>query len=57
MSSLLARMLLLPSALLALSAGFVAGDVLEPRQTTIAAPISFAPDQNWDGIGRSERVR
>ncbi|KAH9835972.1 putative peptidase A1 family protein [Teratosphaeria destructans] len=41
---------LLPSALLAISVGFAFGVNVEPRATTLPAPISFAPDGNWDGI-------
>ena len=51
-----ARMLLLPTAVLALSLGHVlATPLLEARDntTTVAAPISFTPDENWDGIDGS----
>ncbi|KAF2769065.1 acid protease, partial [Teratosphaeria nubilosa] len=38
------------SALLAISACYALGVKIEPRATTLPAPISFAPDENWDGI-------
>ncbi|KAK4539114.1 hypothetical protein LTR36_001469 [Oleoguttula mirabilis] len=53
MPSLVHHMLLLPSALLALSVSHALGAVLETRQsnsTTVPAPIAIAPDENWDGI-------
>lgn len=56
MRSFLERMLLLPSALLALSASHALGAMLEARNsdsTSTPPPISFAPDENWDGIDGS----
>lgn len=52
MSSLFQRVLLLTSALLAITASPVVAYSLEPRQaaSNLPAPIAVAPDQNWDGI-------
>ena len=53
MPSFLERILLLPSALLALSLSHALGAAVEARDaksTTVPAPISYSPDQNWDGI-------
>ena len=48
-------MLLLPSALLALSVSQAVADILEERAAndTVPAPISFTPDENWDGLDGS----
>ncbi|KAF2170245.1 hypothetical protein M409DRAFT_19847 [Zasmidium cellare ATCC 36951] len=56
MASLMGRLLLLPSALLALSASYAYASALEIRDdnsTTVPAPISFSPDQSWLGIDGS----
>ncbi|KAK5127238.1 hypothetical protein LTR85_008600 [Meristemomyces frigidus] len=53
MPSFVHQMLLLPSALLALSVSHAIGAGHEARQssaTTVPAPISISPDENWDGI-------
>jgi hypothetical protein len=48
------RLLLLPSAILALSVSQALASALQPRaaesNTTVPAPVSFTPDENWDGI-------
>ncbi|KXL48222.1 MAG: hypothetical protein FE78DRAFT_142425 [Acidomyces sp. 'richmondensis'] len=49
-SSFLERILLLPAALLGWSVSHSLAHGLEARTTTVPAPISFAPDENWDGI-------
>ncbi|KAK4503908.1 hypothetical protein PRZ48_004823 [Zasmidium cellare] len=56
MASFLERLLLLPSALLALSASYAYASALEIRDdnsTAVPAPISFSPDQSWLGIDGS----
>jgi len=53
MPSFLEHMLLLPSALLALTVSQAVGGSLAARASgnkTVPAPISFTPDENWDGI-------
>lgn len=52
-SAALRRLLQLPSALLLLAASHAAADLLKARQdsnTTLPAPLSFPPSENWDGI-------
>lgn len=55
MPSFLERLLLLPSALLVLSAAQAYSAVLSARQssTTLPAPIVIPPNQNWDGYDGS----
>lgn len=56
MAGLLERILLLPSALLALSISFAhAAQEVEARAaaSAIPTPIAVDPDQNWDGIDGS----
>ncbi|EMC92474.1 hypothetical protein BAUCODRAFT_78428 [Baudoinia panamericana UAMH 10762] len=56
MPSLLRHLLLLPSALLALTVSRTLGELVEVQRrqsTTLPSPIAFAPDQNWDGIDGS----
>ncbi|KAK1810603.1 hypothetical protein LTR12_015041 [Friedmanniomyces endolithicus] len=56
MPSILDHLLLLPTALLALSVQCALAGPLEGRDTNntvIAAPIAFAPDESWDGIDGS----
>lgn len=49
-SSFVERVLLLPAAVLAWSVSHAIAHALEPRTTAVPAPVSFAPDENWDGI-------
>lgn len=56
MPSILERILLLPSILLALSVSHVLGSSIEVRDTQSTrtpSPVSFSPDENWDGIDGS----
>lgn len=55
MASFLERLLLLPSALVALSASYAHASALDPRDhnSTTPSPLSISPDQSWMGIDGS----
>lgn len=55
MASFLERLLLLPSALLALSVAYAHAGVLDSRDdiSTVPAPLNISPDQSWMGIDGS----
>jgi hypothetical protein len=50
MPPFLERLLLLPSALLALTISRALADTIVARSTPVPAPIAISPDGNWDGI-------